>query len=89
MATLYKANGDIITIKPRGLSKRFSIKELQRAVGGYVECVNLRGNYLVVDEDGEAKELPYNFNASAIVRQFGYTHILGDAVFCKEEEMPK
>ena len=89
MATLYKANGDIATIKPRSFRKRFSVKELQKAVGGYIQCIDLNGNYLIVDEDGFAKERPYNFNASAISFQFGFGHVVGDAVYCKEEEMPK
>lgn len=87
MATLYKANGDIITIKPR--RKRLSIRDLQKSVGGYVQFIHLNGNYLAVDEDGLDKERPYNYNASAIVYQFGYKAVVGDAVYLKEEEMPQ
>ena len=57
MATLYKAHGDIITINPR--RKRLSIRDLQKAVGGYVQFIHLNGNYLAVDEDGLEKERPY------------------------------
>lgn len=85
MATLYKANGERIAIKPR--RRKFTIKELQDAVGGYITYISFNGNYLVVDEDGLPKELPYNRNASRIARQFGYGPIVGDAVFCTESEM--
>lgn len=87
MATLYKTTGEKVTISPKD-GRRFSLEELQLYVGGYVELIRIgRDNYLVVDEEGTLKGLPLNPGATKIVRQLGYTHIVGDAVYCKEVEL--
>jgi len=82
MATLYRANGEKKTVKPKG--KTFSIKELQDAVGGYFELVDLNDHYLVVNENGRLLDLNYNSNASRLVKQFGHDYIVGDALYCEK-----
>lgn len=52
---------------------KFTLEELQKLVGGYIELVTLpRGNGRVtayVNEDGLSKELPFNYRASQIYQR--------------------
>ena len=63
-----KADGRELAISPA--KARFSLKELQAAVGGYIEHVNLdhtgEDQVMVVNEDGKSLELPINKVASLI-----------------------
>ena len=44
-----------------------SLKEAQEFVGGYVEGITFpNGDYLIVNEEGKLKNLPYNPEASAL-----------------------
>lgn len=80
MATLYRANGTAMPVKPKK-GKQFSIKELQDFVGGHVELIPIPGHYLVVNEAGRLLELEYNSQATRLVHQFGYDYVVGDAVY--------
>lgn len=70
MATLYKAGGEVLEIRPENGSDCFQLEELQKIIGGYVETV--RHPYasenqcmlLLVDEEGRLKRLPRNVKAS-------------------------
>lgn len=48
--------------------ERFTLRELQEAVGGYIECLSIRktGDLMFVNEDGRPKCLPLNPKASAL-----------------------
>lgn len=63
-----KADGRELAITPA--ASRFTLKELQAAVGGYIEYVNLShagaDEVMVVNEDGKSLELPLNKVASLI-----------------------
>ena len=51
MAQLYKMldlNFHIIPVQPRN-KKKFSLEEVQKMIGGYVEIVHLNGDVLVGD----------------------------------------
>ena len=85
MATLYKTSGEKVEISPKN-GKRFSLVELQKLVGGYIEYIHLKGHILVVNEDGRLMNLPVNPGATQLARQFGYDFIVGDAVYCKTRE---
>ena len=86
MATLYKANGEKKQVSPK--RKRFSLDELQAAVGGYVEYIHLGNDkVLVVNEDGLLLNLPINENASKITAQFGYVPIVGDALVADRNQI--
>lgn len=64
MAKLIETTG-VKTLKPSP-----SFKEAQGYVGGYVETVSIPGGaVLLVNEDGIAKQLPFNVAASAIARR--------------------
>lgn len=63
-----KADGRELAISPE--ASRFTLKELQAAVGGYIEHVNLAhtgtDEVMVVNEDGKSLDLPVNKIASLI-----------------------
>lgn len=84
MAKLYKADGSkAVEIQPANGSD-FQLEELQEAVGGYIEIINLdNGMILVVDEEGLLKHKPMNLKASFLAG----CGIVGDAVYCKSEEV--
>ncbi len=74
MAVIIKINGDTETIEPEN-GKSFSLKELQDAVGGYIQTLPIHtgeygGKILIVDEEGLLKKDPQiNVTASQIVGQ--------------------
>ena len=50
----------------------FSLRELQNAVGGYIEVVHLAdGRIMVVNEDGKVQGLPFNMAATQILSDIG------------------
>jgi len=83
MATLYKTTGEKVEISPKN-GKRFTLRELQELVGGFVEYIHLKGQVLIVNEDGRLMDLPVNHGATQLARQFGYDFIVGDAIYCKK-----
>ena len=44
-----------------------SVADMKALVSGFVEAVKLGGLYLLVDEDGHAKNLPVNVRATRLV----------------------
>lgn len=84
MAKLYKADGSkAVEIQPAN-GTDFQLEELQKAVGGYIEIINLgNGMILVVDEEGLCKHKPINLKASFLAGH----GVVGDVVYCKSEEV--
>lgn len=68
MAMLIKSNGEIIeNIKPDN-GKKFSLKELQTYIGGYIELLSSNDHqYMVIDEEGKIKDKEYNEIATVIM----------------------
>lgn len=59
-AELIKPEGEIELIAPKN-NGWFTLEELQKLVGGYIERVKLStGKVMIVDEDGMLKGLPFN-----------------------------
>lgn len=82
MATLYKTNVEIVPLKRK---RAFSVRELQKFVGGYFELIPVgEDHYLVVNEEGTIYGLPVNENATKLVAQFGYLAIVGDALYTEK-----
>ena len=77
-----KTSGEYELVKPaKGV---FSLEELQRFVGGYIEIVWLSGGMaMVVNEEGLLYQLPGNQLASVLAGQ----QIVGDAVICNEDQL--
>lgn len=84
MATIIKTDGGTEQLElagPPGNPER--LKQLQNAVGGYIELVGrVDSGYVLGNEDGLSKQLPLNANMS---RQLGYS-IVGNCVVLTEDE---
>lgn len=96
MATLIRADGSVKEINPKD-GKKWSLPELRSYLGGIeqiftgkrettdvlVELVRVQNNqFLIVDEEGLMKELPYNDAASKVAHR----PIVGNAILLKGEE---
>lgn len=81
ISTLLKANGEIRHYAPAG--KKFTLDELQKAVGGLIEFVQTpKGNILVVNEEGKINDLPLNVAATLIIQKGGIPDVIvGDALY--------
>ena len=81
MAYLLKVDG---TIEQMGRNP--PLEELQKAVGGYIECVNTaNGGYLYCNEEGKMMRLRYNPAANNMVEFFD-DYIVGDVVVMEQGE---
>ena len=67
----------------------FSLEELQKIVGGYIEMVFLPNNFvLVVNEEGKLNQLPINIKASLIMKEFNINDfIVGNALYCSLNQL--
>jgi hypothetical protein len=66
--------------KPVALLSEPTLKELQSFCGGYIEKISAIGGYLLANDEGQLKNLPLNYTASALHKSV----ILGNAVFITE-----
>ena len=71
--TIYTANKQVIMVKPED-GKRFSLKELQTAVGGYIEPIIPLDSKtkLYVNEEGLIHNLPPNDYTEIIAKTKSY-----------------
>lgn len=73
---LIKADGTVTEIVPEK-GKKFTLQELQKLVGGYVERLQLPGRaVMIANEEGYPMGLPHNAKASEIAGR----DIVGDVV---------
>lgn len=71
MAKLYKSDGKIEEVKPK--HKKWSLEEMQKHVGGYIEYVPRTGHFrMIANEEGRRMNLPYNDRATRLWRSFGH-----------------
>lgn len=91
-AFVIETNGDWRVIPPPANGKTYSLKEMQAAVGGYVQVVPLPrdmrspftlGRMFLCDEDGLLKKLPVNLTASLLLGQ----SVCGPIVGLRKEMM--
>ncbi len=74
-------------MKP-ALGESFSLEELQSMVGGYIEVIRTHtGDFMVCNEDGKLKRLPYNEQATERYRYGKHDRIAGDVVIAKFREL--
>lgn len=70
--------------------KYFSLEELQKYVGGYVERIDMfNGNAMYVDEEGRLKNLTYNEFATKVLSKLGALpcdYIRGNALIVQNKE---
>jgi hypothetical protein len=90
MATLIKANGTLVEVQPAD-SKSFTLEEMQKLVGGYIEYVYLaNGGQAVINEDGHLRHLPPNAKATVLLANnanYIKTWIVGDVLVGSREEL--
>ncbi|ROT06845.1 DUF3846 domain-containing protein [Muribaculaceae bacterium Isolate-037 (Harlan)] len=85
MATLITPDGTLKVVHPKaGIGKKFTLKEMQSIVEGYVEYVRLQnGGIAVVNEDGKLIGLQCNPRASLTT---GY-QLVGNVLLCDVSEL--
>ena len=89
MAKWLKVSGDEVSVEPKN-GTDFTLEELKRFVGGYIEIIRLRnGKLMVVNEEGKLNRLPINDYATLIWEGvYGCTDVIvGDVLVCKEGEI--
>lgn len=89
MATLITTDGKVKEITPQ-CGSAFTLEELQKAVGGYIEIVHIDRDFdMVVNEEGKLKMLPVNETATRLYRKARYTDdvIVGNALLCNQTEI--
>lgn len=88
MATLYEPSGKVSEWKPRN-GKTFTLKELQAAVGGYIELVKVvegGSKLMFVNEEGKMNGLPINEAATELWAN-PHDFIVGNALVCSPKEV--
>ena len=87
MATLYKTTGEIVEVKPEG--KTFTLAELQKLVGGYIELVHTHdGKDMYINEEGKLQmKHAFNLRATELYANNHVDVIVGDAVVCEYDEI--
>lgn len=73
MAVVYRATGEV---EHRPIGHKYTLKDLQQAVGGYIEAVPGSKARAYCNEEGLLLKLPYNVEASA---RFGIP-LVGDVI---------
>lgn len=82
-ATLLRADGTFSVVMPDN-GKNFSLEEMQRLVGGYIELVSAKKEdmILVINEEGKLQdEWIANERATKLSRLDGVDLIAGDAIY--------
>lgn len=83
MARLIRANGTEEYIVPTG--RQWSLKELQDAVGGYIEMMpGIDPVRIVLNEEGRLRDLPANAVATRIVHT-----VLAEMLGVKVDDLPR
>lgn len=89
MATLIRATGEQITVKPASGGK-FTLEELQGFVSGFIERIDLEnGKAMYINEDCKALQMKRNIAATVCLQQIGCLqgdYIAGDAVILDYSE---
>ena len=90
MATIYKASGEILNVAPQN-GTDFSLEEMQAIVNGYIECVYLNDEFImVVNEEGKCDGLPINPIATEIFCMCfpnASDIVVGDVLVCNQSQI--
>lgn len=104
MALRIFATGTAEILAPAGRFQKFTLTSVGRLIGGAAEKAPMRvktslpigetlfdlgyGHVMWCDRDGEAKDLPYNSDATYLVRASGFNQdVLGTVVIVAAGEM--
>jgi len=95
MANLIRATGESVEIHPKG--QRFTLEELQEAVGGTIDMQYLpTGEIMVVNDNGKNENREKNEEATEIwkraypIEQYPWNNdelIVGDVLFFEVDEL--
>lgn len=88
---IIKANGKTIYVDPKN-GTDFSLEELQSFVGGNIQIVHLlRGELMVINEEGKLRNLPVNEEMTILAKWkgaiSGNDFIVGDALICHKSQI--
>ena len=91
MAFWIKATADKPEVVTPANGKIFTLAEMQKYVGGYIEALHLNNGLIMwLNEEGKLKGLPYNIAASYIALSHSRMHrsdrIVGDVLLAAREE---
>ena len=87
MAEIIKTDGTHTATTPAN-GEYFTLEEMQRAVGGLVQIVELDDKQsMILNEEGKLLDQPYNEEADEIFHQHFVTldYIVGDVLLCENE----
>lgn len=85
MAEIIKTDGTRLAINPAN-GEYFTLEEMQTAVGGYVEIIELDDKQsMILNEEGKMLDLEYNEVADEIFHRYFSTfdYIVGDVIVCE------
>lgn len=88
MAQLIKSSGEVTEIKP--VDKKFSLAEMQKNVGGYIEKFSIGNKHFIWNEEGLLLNLPENKKATEILFEecgVPVQTIVGDVLICDLSEL--
>jgi len=86
MKEIIYPNGETLDFETK--KEKPSLKELQKAVGGYIELVQLLdGNIMIINEEGKLNDLEPNHVATEKAFPKGGDIIVGNAVVLSPELM--
>ena len=80
---LLKSDGSVANYPPVG--EHYTLEELQKAVGGYIEVVSLKDDYImVINEEGKCQGLLLNQKATDLYGN-NQDYIVGNALVCQSK----
>jgi len=87
MAKIIKTDGSVKYVKPKN-ETNFSLEELQRYVGGYIEIVETKNKKLMVlNEEGKLMRLQKNRKATDLYEYGGGDMIVGDVLIINKNQI--
>lgn len=91
MATIIRSSGIKEEVQPKNPKKGWTLEEMQKIVGGYVELLRLDdGREMYLNEDGKRLNLPRNEVADLLARKAGIAvddFVVGDVLVCNRGEV--
>lgn len=86
-AKLIEPNGKTTEVEPKN-GKDFSLEELQKFVGGYIECIYPDSKtVMILNENGKIDNLPYNDKATTIAKVWPHDVIVGTVLVCGKNQI--
>ena len=87
MAQLIKVNGETIDITPDN-ETNFTLKELQKYVGGIIQIVSTKkGRLMVINEEGKLFNLQKNNIATGLYEYGEEDIVVGDVVIIDKDQI--